>query len=321
MPYTADPFNVATPPGGAAAGYGDEELRAIKVVLAAWKADVIDSYATTITALQTSITTLQAELTANVPVVGSWHYQGSQSATGAYLTLDGKTIGNMASGADYIHASTYQALYTHLWTNYANDILPILSSGGSADVRGASAAADFAANKRMPLHNALGLSLRGFDKGRGLDTIRLIGTTAIGNNVITAASYGTNVIVAGMGVSGTGIPGGTTITSFGAGTITLSANATAVNTLGELVITGRVFGSTKDDAITEITAVWESKNTNQTTGPSGAVAVRNSYSGYRGTDNFDNNDFVYDFKASRVTDVGNEVDVKNVAAGVWVIKY
>lgn len=82
-----------------------------------------------------------------------------------WLILDGKTIGNAASGATGRANSDTQFLFELLWDNTANTELIIQTSTGVATVRGASAAADYAANKRMPLPDARGRVMAGWDSG------------------------------------------------------------------------------------------------------------------------------------------------------------
>lgn len=75
----------------------------------------------------------------------------SPTAPAGTLALDGSTIGSAASGATgRAHADT-QALYELLWNNSNNTLLPIQDATGAATTRGLTAAADFAANKRLPL--------------------------------------------------------------------------------------------------------------------------------------------------------------------------
>lgn len=60
----------------------------------------------------------------------------------------GQTIGNTGSGATLMGADVL-ALFTLWWTDYSNAQLPILTSAGGASTRGASAAADWSAGKRL----------------------------------------------------------------------------------------------------------------------------------------------------------------------------
>ena len=71
------------------------------------------------------------------------------------------TIGSASSGALNV-GTDYEALFTLLWGNGWTDAnLPILTSAGAASTRGASAAADWAANKRLTLPNLQGIFVRG----------------------------------------------------------------------------------------------------------------------------------------------------------------
>lgn len=75
------------------------------------------------------------------------------AADGGWVLMNDGTIGNAASGATTrAHADT-AALFTHLWTVAADKECPV--SGG----RGASAAADYAANKTLKLAEAVGRAL------------------------------------------------------------------------------------------------------------------------------------------------------------------
>ena len=93
----------------------------------------------------------------------------SKTAPSGWLIEDGKTIGNSASGATGRANADTEDLFTHLWTQFTNTELIIQTSGGAASTRGASAAADFSANKRMPLFDSRTRFLRGSDSGLGFD--------------------------------------------------------------------------------------------------------------------------------------------------------
>ncbi len=78
-----------------------------------------------------------------------------------WLPFNGGTVGSAASGAS-LRASDSQdtvTLYTGLWNTYGNTEMPILDSAGSLSTRGVSAAADFAANKRLPLIDSCGRAM------------------------------------------------------------------------------------------------------------------------------------------------------------------
>jgi len=77
-----------------------------------------------------------------------------------WLPANGQTIGSAASGANFAN-DIYSALYSVLWLNWVNSLLPILTSAGLASTRGTSASADFAAGKRLPLPDLRGIFVRG----------------------------------------------------------------------------------------------------------------------------------------------------------------
>lgn len=106
-----------------------------------------------------------------------------------WVLLSGRTIGNASSGATERANADTSALYTMLWDNIANTELPIQDSSGVATTRGVSAAADFAANKRLPLPDMRGRTFVGKDN--------MGGTTA---NRITSA--GSGITGTTMGASG-----------------------------------------------------------------------------------------------------------------------
>lgn len=94
-----------------------------------------------------------------VPVGCVEAFARSTAPTG-WLAANGNTIGSASSGANNASAD-YSALFTVLWDNWSNTDLPILDSAGAASTRGASASADFSANKRLPLPDLRGIFVRG----------------------------------------------------------------------------------------------------------------------------------------------------------------
>ncbi len=73
---------------------------------------------------------------------------------GWLLVTSSRTIGDASSGASVAHAKT-ENLFAALWTDYNDAELPILTSAGGASTRGANAAADYAAHKRLTLPNPM----------------------------------------------------------------------------------------------------------------------------------------------------------------------
>ena len=96
-----------------------------------------------------------------------------------WLMCDDGTIGDATSGADYANAAA-EDLFLLLWNNVANTWAPV-STG-----RGLSAAADWAAHKRISLTRMLGRALAISGSGSGL-TARSLGEY-LGSETITLAT-------------------------------------------------------------------------------------------------------------------------------------
>lgn len=98
-----------------------------------------------------------------------------QSAPSGWLKENGRTIGSASSGATNRANADTQDLFERLWVEFDNTTLTIQTSAGVASTRGASAAADFAANKRMPLFDSRSRFHRGADDGLGYDATLTVG--------------------------------------------------------------------------------------------------------------------------------------------------
>lgn len=109
------------------------------------------------------------------------HHRRSTAPAGWVELRDG-TIGNAGSGGTVrAHADT-AALFALIWTESDNAAAPIQDSAGIASARGASAAADFAAGKRLPLDDMRAEFIRALDNGRGVDAGRVLGSAQVGQN-------------------------------------------------------------------------------------------------------------------------------------------
>ena len=91
------------------------------------------------------------------------------------------TIGNVSSGADYA-ASDAETLFGLYWNNYDNTAAPV--SGG----RGASAAADFVANKTLTIPiDRRGRTAIGAGQGSGLSNRTLAGVVGAETHQLSVA--------------------------------------------------------------------------------------------------------------------------------------
>jgi hypothetical protein len=114
---------------------------------------------------------------------------GKTAPTG-WIKLNGGTIGSASSGASTRANADTADLYSLIWDNFASTEAPIYTSAGVLTTRGASAAADFAANKRLQLPDARGEIIRGWDDSRGVDAARAFGS-AQGDGVKAHTHTGT----------------------------------------------------------------------------------------------------------------------------------
>lgn len=102
------------------------------------------------------VTTVQSINAVGFMPTGTLLPYSLSTAPSGYIMASGLTIGSAASGATGRANFDTMNLYVAYWTEYSNTVLPIQDSAGVATTRGASAIADFNANKRLPV-----LDLRG----------------------------------------------------------------------------------------------------------------------------------------------------------------
>lgn len=123
------------------------------------------------------IADLQAQINAAKDPVGALLGGRWKTAPVGWVKEDGGTIGNATSGAVSRANADTEALFTHLWNNFTNAELPIYTSSGAVSARGASAAADFAANKRLRIHDSRTRFQRGSDDGANYDAGLTVGSS------------------------------------------------------------------------------------------------------------------------------------------------
>ena len=116
-----------------------------------------------------------AEINALLNRVGIVEPYIGSTAPGGALICNGGTIGSATSGGTSRANADTATLFALIWALDAT-AYPITDSAGGASTRGANAAADFAANKRLPLPELRGEFIRGWDNSRAVDTGRVLGT-------------------------------------------------------------------------------------------------------------------------------------------------
>lgn len=92
--------------------------------------------------------------------VGAMSMYVASTAPSGWLLCEGGTIGNASSSGSARANSDAEDLFKLLWDNFADSELAV--SGG----RGASASADFSANKNIELPNMKGNTPVGYDSGQ-----------------------------------------------------------------------------------------------------------------------------------------------------------
>lgn len=115
-------------------------------------------------------------------VTGMIHAELINGTKTSYVRLNGRTMGNAASGGTERANADTSALFTYLWNNLDNTAAPV--SGG----RGGSAAADFAANKTITLPDFRGALPIGLDDMGAAAGSFFSGLTFTSGTAITAGS-------------------------------------------------------------------------------------------------------------------------------------
>ncbi len=165
----------------------------------------IDDGTVTLAKLSTAVQTI---LNSGGRVTGEVEAFALSSAPSGWVKANGSTIGDASSSATLRANADTSALFAALWGAFANTELAIQDSAGVASTRGASAALDYAAHKRLPVPDLRGEFIRGLDDSRGIDTGRVIGTLQL--DAFKAHTHtGGNVAGVGLGAGSTGTSGPT----------------------------------------------------------------------------------------------------------------
>lgn len=173
-----------------------------------------------------TVTSLIAAAVVAASPVGSRKGYTGRTAPAGWIMASGRTIGDALSGATERANADTEALFTLYWTDFTNAEMPIYDSAGVLSTRGASAAADFAAHKRMSIPDYRGRVGVGQDNmggtSAGLLAITRSGTTSNASATVTGLAS-TSDLAVGMSVVGSTVPSGITIASIdSASQITLS---------------------------------------------------------------------------------------------------
>ncbi len=158
----------------------------------------------------------------STPRTGDIRTSLSSAAPQGWVAMNDESIGNVSSGAtSRANKDTFQ-LYKTIWDGVIDTWAPV-STG-----RGASAIADFLANKTLTLPKSLGRALAGAGTGSGL-TARVLGQNAGAETVVLTganlpagapfnSSFTTDTTVSGGAISVFHVPTSTVAYTAGSGT-------------------------------------------------------------------------------------------------------
>ena len=174
-------------------------------------------------------------------------YAGSTSPSG-WLLCSGLTIGNATSGGTARANADTQVLFEQLWDSFSNTALPIFTSAGAVSTRGASASADFAANKRLTIPDLRGRAVAGKDDMGGTASGRLVDTRTVSVSTISRSSTTCTVIT----TSAHGLDVGNSITISGAGNAAFNSGAGTWTVDSVISSTSFTFSTVSSGAIASV---------------------------------------------------------------------
>lgn len=121
---------------------------------------------------------------------GDWKWRPTDEdlVSSGWVRANGTTIGNASSNATQLASSLAAALFSWLWTNFSNTKCQVLTSGGVPTTRGATAAADFSANKQITVLDLRGTGVFGVDAMGSSASGRLAGVPVTDGGVTTPGS-------------------------------------------------------------------------------------------------------------------------------------
>lgn len=209
--YSADPINTAQSAGG----IDGADINADSIPGTAFAPGAVEVHLGYTVANEADLNVVQVITTALTGMVAAFI---TASAPTGWVKANGGTIGSAASGGTTRANADCANLFAMLWALDSTEF-PITDSGGGASTRGASAAADFSANKRLPLPDMRAEFLRGLDDGRGVDTSRILGSDQAGQ--MSAHNHTYFSTRSDIGAGGQTVTGGT-----GSGSTTGSTGGT-----------------------------------------------------------------------------------------------
>jgi hypothetical protein len=190
----------------------------------------------------------EAQSSAGILTTGAMTTRLTAEVIAGWIIANATTIGSAASNATQRANADTANLFTWHWDNFSNTQCPVFTSAGVATIRGANAAADFAANVQIQVYDKRGKGEIGVDTMGGAATARLTGVPVTSGALTTPGSvFGENLhtLIAaqipaissaggalGVSVSVSGSISGSTTGLFNQGVNISASNSQATNVGG-----------------------------------------------------------------------------------------
>ncbi|TCU75304.1 hypothetical protein EDE08_103524 [Bradyrhizobium sp. R2.2-H] len=156
----------------------------------------------------------ELQTVSGLATTGQIQWRPTNELVSGWVKANGGTVGNTGSGASLLAGASASNLFAWCWNNFSNTQCPVQDSAGNPVARGANAAADFAANRRIVVIDLRGIAMVGYDGGSG----KLTGVPVVSGGVSTPGSIvGENLHILTAGQ----IP---TITANGTNTINVASS-------------------------------------------------------------------------------------------------
>jgi microcystin-dependent protein len=214
--------------------------------------------------------------TSPFPVGSILEYEGATLPSG-WLWANGLTIGNASSGGTARANADCETYFTQIWNSFSNTVRPLYTSAGAPVARGASAAADWAANRRITIADRRGTVAAGKDD--------MGGAAAAGRlTSVNGTPFGSNLGAIDGEQAHTLITAETPVHAHDSGSLAAASNGAHTHTVGTNSGSGGTIpntvpgngGSTPGTGVTTSSAGAHTHTISGNTGSSGSGSSHNN---------------------------------------------